>query len=194
MVLWRAGRSCERYSSSNPTTVNVRNCCFGNCCFGNWCREQDLNLHAFWALEVNFVTGALAHLQLARAYAVAGDTAKAKNAYQDFFSLWKDADPDIPSCSKPRRSMRSCSESYVVLRGRRFGTPRSPTCCVVKPAVCEVLPDSVSGTRCILALCRRSAPQLLLPGAGTGTLLAFRERYLGKTTGLNCLWREQFSR
>jgi eukaryotic-like serine/threonine-protein kinase len=45
---------------------------------------------------VNFVTGALAHLQLGRAYAMAGDTAKAKSAYQDFFTLWKDADPDIP--------------------------------------------------------------------------------------------------
>ena len=45
---------------------------------------------------MNFVTGALARLQLARAYATAGDTAKAKSAYQDFFSQWKDAEPDIP--------------------------------------------------------------------------------------------------
>jgi hypothetical protein len=39
---------------------------------------------------------ALARLQLGRAYAMAGDTAKAKSAYQDFLTLWKDADPDIP--------------------------------------------------------------------------------------------------
>jgi len=44
----------------------------------------------------NFVTGSLAHLQIGRAYAMAGDTAKAKTAYQEFFTLWKDADPDIP--------------------------------------------------------------------------------------------------
>ena len=44
----------------------------------------------------NFVTGSLAHLQLGRAYAMAGDTAKAKAAYADFLTLWKDADPDIP--------------------------------------------------------------------------------------------------
>ena len=40
--------------------------------------------------------GALAHLGLARAYVLQGDTARAKSDYQDFLSLWKDADPDIP--------------------------------------------------------------------------------------------------
>jgi len=40
--------------------------------------------------------GVLAHLQLGRAYAMQGDAAKAKAAYQDFLTLWKDADPDIP--------------------------------------------------------------------------------------------------
>jgi tetratricopeptide (TPR) repeat protein len=45
---------------------------------------------------LNSVLGALAHLQLGRAYSLAGDAAKARSAYQDFFALWKDADPDIP--------------------------------------------------------------------------------------------------
>ena len=45
---------------------------------------------------LNNPIGALAYFGLARAYAVQGDTAKAKAAYQDFLILWKDADPDIP--------------------------------------------------------------------------------------------------
>jgi len=40
--------------------------------------------------------GALAHLGLGRAYAAQGDTAKSRASYQDFLTLWKDADPDIP--------------------------------------------------------------------------------------------------
>jgi len=40
--------------------------------------------------------GALAHLQLGRAYALLVDKSKANSVYQDFLTLWKDADPDIP--------------------------------------------------------------------------------------------------
>jgi len=44
----------------------------------------------------NCATGALAQLGLARGYAMQGNTAKARAAYQDFLMLWKDADADIP--------------------------------------------------------------------------------------------------
>jgi hypothetical protein len=47
-------------------------------------------------LVLNQPIGALAHLGLGRAYVLQGDTVKAKAAYQDFLTLWKDADPDIP--------------------------------------------------------------------------------------------------
>jgi tetratricopeptide (TPR) repeat protein len=47
-------------------------------------------------LVVNFPWGALARLGLARAYAVEGNVTKARAAYQNFLTLWKDADPDIP--------------------------------------------------------------------------------------------------
>lgn len=45
---------------------------------------------------LNEPIGALAHLGLARAYALSGDQAKAEAAYRDFLGLWKDADPDTP--------------------------------------------------------------------------------------------------
>ena len=47
-------------------------------------------------VAVNEPIAALAHLGLARSYALAGDTPKSRAAYQDFVALWKDADPDIP--------------------------------------------------------------------------------------------------
>ena len=47
-------------------------------------------------IVLNEPIGALAHLQLGRAYALQGDTAKSRAAYLDFLTLWKDADPDIP--------------------------------------------------------------------------------------------------
>jgi hypothetical protein len=45
---------------------------------------------------MNFPWGALARLGLTRAYVLQGNTAKARAAYRDFLTLWKDADPDIP--------------------------------------------------------------------------------------------------
>jgi predicted Zn-dependent protease len=46
-------------------------------------------------IAINCPLGALARLQLGRAYALTGDTAKARAAYQDFLALWKDADHDL---------------------------------------------------------------------------------------------------
>jgi serine/threonine protein kinase/Tfp pilus assembly protein PilF len=53
--------------------------------------------------------GALAHLGLARAYALQGDTTKARISYQDFFALWKDADVDIPI-------LKQAKEEYAKLQ------------------------------------------------------------------------------
>jgi len=46
--------------------------------------------------------GVLAHLGMARAYAMQGDTAKARKKYQDFLTLWKDADSEIPILKKAK--------------------------------------------------------------------------------------------
>ena len=50
--------------------------------------------HPSWTNEWSF--GAIAHLQLGRAQAMMGDRAAVRQSYQDFLTLWKDADPDIP--------------------------------------------------------------------------------------------------
>ncbi len=59
----------------------------------------------------NAPIGALAHLGLGRAFLLKSDGAKARAAYQDFLTLWKDADPDIPILMLPSLSTRSC-DSY----------------------------------------------------------------------------------
>ena len=50
----------------------------------------------------NAVIGALAHLQLGRAQAIAGDKDAARKSYQDFLTLWKDADPDVPALKEAK--------------------------------------------------------------------------------------------
>ena len=54
------------------------------------------------SIVVNEPIGALAHLGLARAYALQGDTTKARLAYQRFLALWKDADPDVSILKKAK--------------------------------------------------------------------------------------------
>jgi eukaryotic-like serine/threonine-protein kinase len=54
------------------------------------------------SVVVNEPIGALAHLGVGRAYAMQGDSSRARSAYQDFLVLWKDADPDIPILKRAR--------------------------------------------------------------------------------------------
>jgi len=54
----------------------------------NWASDWD---HPNWGQYYS-----LSYLGMARGYALAGDSAKAKKAFEDLFALWKDADPDIP--------------------------------------------------------------------------------------------------
>jgi eukaryotic-like serine/threonine-protein kinase len=50
----------------------------------------------------NCASGALARLQVARAYTMSGDTSKARSAYHEFLTLWEDADSDIPILKEAR--------------------------------------------------------------------------------------------
>ena len=63
---------------------------------GNEAADEFQKIIDHRGIVLNAPIGALAHLQLGKAYALSGDKTKAKSAYQDFFALWKDADPDIP--------------------------------------------------------------------------------------------------
>jgi DNA-binding winged helix-turn-helix (wHTH) protein/Flp pilus assembly protein TadD len=60
-------------------------------------------------MAINSPLAALAGLQLARAYAAQGDTARARVAYQAFFTLWKDGDADIPV-------LKNAKEEYAKLQ------------------------------------------------------------------------------
>ncbi len=66
-------------------------------------------------LVLNFPLGVLARLGLARAYSRAGDSAKSRAAYEDFFRLWKDADPNIPVLRQARSEYSSRLESAAKL-------------------------------------------------------------------------------
>jgi eukaryotic-like serine/threonine-protein kinase len=65
-------------------------------------------------IVLNEPIGALAHLQIGRAYAMQGQTAKVSAAYQDFLKLWKDADPDIPV-------LKQAKAEYAKLRVGKLG-------------------------------------------------------------------------
>jgi hypothetical protein len=53
-------------------------------------------------IVLNEMIGPLARLGLGRAYVLSGEREKARNAYQDFLTLWKDANPDIPLLKQAR--------------------------------------------------------------------------------------------
>jgi len=70
-------------------------------------------------IVVSDPNGALARLQLGRAYALSGDIAKEESAYQDLLTLWKVADFDITI-------LKQAEKEYAALRQR---AKRSSRCC-----------------------------------------------------------------
>ena len=67
----------------------------------------------------NELIGALAHLGLGRAYAANGDIARSRAAYQDFFDLWKDADPGIPRLVEAKAEYSRLKIDQSPASGRR---------------------------------------------------------------------------
>jgi eukaryotic-like serine/threonine-protein kinase len=62
---------------------------------------------------LSYPLAALAHLQVGRAYILQGDAARARAAYHDFFTLWKDADPDIPILKQAKTEYAKLPESMA---------------------------------------------------------------------------------
>jgi hypothetical protein len=62
-------------------------------------------------IVVNFPLGALAHLQLARAYQMQSDTTNACAEYAAFLSLWRDADSGTPTLQQAKREASICGHN-----------------------------------------------------------------------------------
>jgi eukaryotic-like serine/threonine-protein kinase len=89
-------QAAARYELSDMRVVYVRGQAYLAAHQGNEAAAEFQKILDYRGIVFNEPIGALAHLQIGRAYAMQGDKAKARAAYQDFLTLWKDADPDIP--------------------------------------------------------------------------------------------------
>lgn len=118
-------------------------------------------------LVANFSWGALARLGWARAYAVQGDTTKARPACQDFLTLWEDADSDVPILKQAR-------SEYAKMQNQRF-----PWCAAQPPDASLVINKLVretrrckSSSRSGRGRCKKTpsfpAPQAIGSGTGVG--------------------------
>jgi tetratricopeptide (TPR) repeat protein len=84
------------YDKGNTADIYVRGLAYLKMGQGNEAAQEFQKLLALRNFAPTDPLMSLAHLGLGRAYALAGDTARSRAAYQDFFALWKDADPDVP--------------------------------------------------------------------------------------------------
>jgi tetratricopeptide (TPR) repeat protein len=95
-------RPAEKYDLAYPDSFNsvypayIRGLAYVQLSQGRQAAVEFQKLLDHPAIVGRDVTGALAHLQIGRAQAMMGDNAAARKSYQDFLTLWKDADPDIP--------------------------------------------------------------------------------------------------
>jgi hypothetical protein len=80
---------------------------------GHTSRPKILNHRGVSPISLDY---ALSYVGLGRAYALAGDTAKARTAYQDLFAMWKNADPDIPILKQAKAEYALVHESAADCR------------------------------------------------------------------------------
>jgi tetratricopeptide (TPR) repeat protein len=95
-------KPAEQYELANPDSFNnlypayIRGLAYLQLGEGHAASAEFQKMLDHPAIVGRHVTGALAHLQLGRAQVMMGDKAAARKSYQDFLTLWKNADPDIP--------------------------------------------------------------------------------------------------
>jgi tetratricopeptide (TPR) repeat protein len=94
----------ESFGSMYP--VYVRGLCYLHAKQAQQAAAEFQKILDHYGVVGNFIIGALAHLQLARAQAMMGDKEAARKSYQDFLTLWKDADPDIPIYQQAKAEYR----------------------------------------------------------------------------------------
>src|SRR5262249_43806024 len=111
---------------------------------GNEAAAQFQKIRDHRGIVVNSPIGALAHLGLGRAYVLQGDIPKAKAAYQDFLTLWKDADPDIPILKQAKAEYAKLQQLIANFRS---------SCVRARQVGVSVLLRSQSG--CVSRLSRR---------------------------------------
>ena len=95
----QAASWCELGGTSTPSTmypVYIRGEAYLRAGQGNAAAAEFQKFIDHPGVVLNYPLAALARLGLGRAFASIGDKPKARSAYQDFFALWRDADPDIP--------------------------------------------------------------------------------------------------
>jgi len=91
-----AVRSARRYEKTRYGTAYLRGLAYLKSKKGKEAAAEFQQVISRDGIGPLWVAHAMARLDLARAYALQGDTSAARKAYQDFFALWKDADRDVP--------------------------------------------------------------------------------------------------
>ncbi len=79
---------------------------------GSEAAAQFLTIIDHPGIVLNNIWGTLARLQLARAQVMMGDKEAARKSYQDFLTLWKDADPDIPIYKQAKAEYAKLMKSH----------------------------------------------------------------------------------
>jgi eukaryotic-like serine/threonine-protein kinase len=89
-------KPANTYDKADTPTLYIRGLAYWKAGHGSEAAQEFQKVLALRSYAPADPLMSLAHLGLGRAYALQGDFQKSRTAYQDFFALWKDADPDVP--------------------------------------------------------------------------------------------------